>query len=184
MKNKRLTMAVSVAAFVVVAAAIYLTVVSANYSRNAAKKDDNRIFLFACAYEVLLNHLSDENLLPQFETAKIVEEPLYGFSYLSKEDLHTLADVLSEKYPYPITVSQGHDRLNDQTAYYTRDYILVFLSANYNDRTRVDRGFNTVRIEGFVNNNEHPVAMYFRFRNSEWNLVKAEMLDYMAILSP
>ena len=174
MKSKRLTITVSVAVFIVVVAAIYLTVTSANYSRNAAKKDDNRIFLFACAYEVLLDHLSDENLLPQFETAEIVEEPLYGFGYLSKEDLHTLAGVLSEKYPYPITVSKGHDRLNDPTPYYTRNYILVYFSANYNDRTGVDRGFNTVKIEGFINNNEHPVAMFFRYRNNEWNLVKAE----------
>jgi len=167
---------VSVIVTAVLVVLIFTVNYYANYSRNAAKEYDNRINLFFGAYGIMMNYLSDEKLLPQFATAELVEESVYG--YLNENDLLALSDKLSNVYPYPISISRGHDRFDSQIPYADRDFIYVYFSANYRDRTGVDRRFNAVRIEGFVNNNTYPVIMYFRYHNNEWDLVNAELLEY------
>jgi len=180
MKKRKLIIIITAVVIIAVTATIYLVVTLANHSRNAAKKYN--VSLFVAAYDSLINYLSDEKLLPQFETAELVEESIY--IYLSEDDLQALVSKLNDIYPYPILISRGHDRLDSEIPYEDRNYVYIYFSANYNDRTAFDNGFNTVRIEGriegFINSSEigstYSVAMYFRYQNNEWNLVKSELL--------
>ena len=173
MKRSNLIILIAAVSVIAVATATCVVVILANYSRNAAKQDDKRVILYASAFDALTKYLSDEDLLQQFTAAELVEESVYG--YLNEEDLQALVSKLNDIYSYPISISRGHDRLESQTPYENRDFVYVFLCANYYDRTGIDRGFNTVRIEGFINNNENNVAMYFRYKSNGWSLVKAEL---------
>ena len=176
-RRKNLLIAgVSIIVTAVIVVLIFTVNYYANYSRNAAEEYDNRINLFFGAYGIMMNYLSDEKLLPQFETAELVEESVYG--YLNIDDLLALSDKLNNVYPYPISISRGHDRLDSQIPYEDRDFVYVYFSANYRDRTGTDLRFNTVRVEGFVDNNTYPVIMYFRYNNNAWDLVKAELFEY------
>jgi len=182
MKIKKRKLIVIIIAIIILAvtATIYSVVTLANHSRNAAKKYN--VNLFTTAYDSLINYLSDEKLLPQFETAELVEESIY--IYLNEDELQALLSKLNDIYPYPISISRGHDRLGSELPYEERNNVYIYFSANYNDRTAFDNGFNTVRIEGriegFINSSEigstYSVAMYFRYQNNEWYLVKAELL--------
>jgi len=175
-KRKNLLIIIITAVVLIAIATTIFFVTLLNQSRNAAKKDGNQVDLFKSAYGVLMSYLSDEELLPRFTRAEIVEEHVYG--YMDDEDLKLLVNKLSDIYPYPISISRGHDRYDTQTPYADRDFVYVYLSASYKSRTGYDSGFNTVKIEGFVNDSEHPVIMYFRYRYNEWNFVKAELWEY------
>ena len=137
-----------------------------NNSSRALKTEDNRIALFADAYAVMIEFLTNANLLPEFEAAELLEENLRY--EISQESMEVLASKLEDMYPYSFSITYGHDWVtapkSDDTA-----RIYLFISPDYN-------GFNKVKVEGFINNHTNPVDMYYTYRNSSWELVDAEVL--------
>ena len=135
-------------------------IVLAGHSRNMMKNAENKTELFVDAYGVMTEYLSDEALLPEFDTAELVEETFWAS--LNEDSLRSLAEALDKTYPYPVSISHGHDRIeskSDSTAY-------IYLSHDFEYS-----GFNKVKVEGFINDNSNLIMLYYTYRSGVWCLV-------------
>ena len=165
-----------IASIVVFIILLSLFISFAKKSSNAVKNNKYRVDLYTNAYAVLLEYLSDADMLPPFDEIALVEESINGG--LDKEDLRILVKELNDIYPYSITISQDHDRYESLRTEQTVNengiaYIYFFLPSD-----RLYSGFNKVKIEGMVNNSNYQVIMFFRFRNNSWKLLEAEVLPF------
>ncbi len=151
---------------VVLVLAVFVIVTVSNNSSRALRNEDNRIALFADAYGVMIESLTNANLLPEYGAAEFLEENLrYD---LSLENMEVLACKLEDMYKYSFSITYGHNWVttpkSDDCA-----RIYLFISPDYN-------GLNKVKIEGFLNDHTNPVDMYYTYRNGSWVLVRAEVL--------
>ena len=147
------------------ATVLVFAVSCASDSSRAFDSEDKRIELYAIAYESLLGCLSEANLMPEFDSAELVEESLAA--YLNEASVQALAGKLDDMHSYSVSVSHGHDR-SDATESIGVAYAYLYYDSEYN-------GSNKLKIEGFVNDNTYPVYMYFSYRNGAWGLIDSEI---------
>ena len=143
---------------------LYIGAAFDNHSRNAAKNEGCRVELFVDAYEVMVEYLADESLLPAFDNAGLVEEALF-LSGLSEKSSQTVASLLNDRYPYTVFIFHGHERFDSNSG---TAYIYLTDAVDY-------KGFNKVRIDGFVNNNADYIMMYFTRSSDRWRFLGAEL---------
>ena len=166
---------------VILLALCLLSIIGAIISgcEESVSKEEKLISLYVDSYKSLMSNLSDANLLPQFESAELVEESLG--QYLDEDSVNELVKILNDSYPYPISLSRDHERFEgsrNQLPYVERDFAYVYLSPSVSfDRKFVNSNYTKAKMEGFINQSRFNVIMEYTYSMGTWELKKAEVWE-------
>ena len=144
------------------AAFIFVTNITA---RAWEKSEEGRIELLVTAYGVMTEHLAEAGLLPELTAVALVEEHFLGV--LSPEGMEAFARKLAAIYPYHVSISYGHDRLEkpkDDTV------ALIYISTG---TPRAE--FNKIPIYISIDNSEHSVQVTYTYFLGKWLLRSTEV---------